>query len=132
MEYSEFEVLLKNSPLFMYDQSALIPSTSGVYAAWLKGETRCLYAGKSTNLHRRIRSHFSGQRGSDQFCLYVYDIYVHINRPDGLDTAQVNDLTGEWIRKNVLFRFVELPESEISEHEDSIRKACQPILNPLL
>jgi|WetSurSiteA1Bulk_404760.scaffolds.fasta_scaffold02069_1 hypothetical protein len=132
MEYDEFLDKLKSAPLLTYKQRALIPSTSGVYAAWMKGEVRCIYAGKSTNLHSRIKSHFSGQRGSDQFCLYVYDFYIHNTRPLGLDTAQVNELTSDWIRKNVFFRYVELSKSEISEQEDNLRKAYEPILNPLL
>ena len=52
MEHDEFKDKLKSAPLFAYQPSALIPPTSGVNAVWLKGETRCLYAGKSANPRR--------------------------------------------------------------------------------
>lgn len=123
--------VLENAPLVSYKERLLIPPASGVYAAWLKHDPNCLYIGKSTNLNSRIRSHFSGQRGGDQFCLYVYDRYIHSIRPADLDTPGVNTYTANWIKDNVLFKFMELPESDISYSEDWLRKALKPLLNPL-
>lgn len=131
MEYEEFLIILQKAPAFKHEQTNDIPSTSGVYVAWISGDTRCLYVGKAGNLRERIRSHYSGQRGRDQFCLYVYDQFIHNDRPSGLDTRQVNIMTAEWIREKVFFKFGELPSSEIGKYEEYIRKKYQPLLNPL-
>ena len=107
-----------------------IPKTSGLYTAWLQDEERCLYVGKASNLLNRIRSHYSGQRGSDQFCLYVYDKYVFPARRGELSTSDVNQLTSKWIRGSVTFRYVEVPERELAALEIELRRHWQPILNP--
>jgi hypothetical protein len=44
-----------------------ISEDRGVYTAWRKGDSHCFYAGKADNLRNRIRSHYAGQRGGDQF-----------------------------------------------------------------
>ena len=74
MQFVELEDQMRKSSLVTYRQYNQVPATSGVYAAWLEGESRCLYIGKAGNtpngnLKKRITAHFSGQRGSDQFCL---------------------------------------------------------------
>ena len=126
------------APLIGHMQVALIPSSSGVYTAWLQGEPRCLYVGRagnspSGNLRKRIRSHFLGQRGSDQFCLYVYDAYVHAERtlePRPLITSEVNRRTAQWVRDHVQFRFLQISESEATHAEERLRQLLRPILNP--
>lgn len=57
-----------------YENFSDIPLSRGIYATWLLDE--CIYVGKSSKLRDRIKSHYSGQRGSDQFCLYIFDSYV--------------------------------------------------------
>ena len=108
-----------------------ISEEGGIYTAWKMGDSHCLYAGKAGNLQNRIRSHYSGQRGGDQFCLYVYDQILHETRPQGLTTQAVNNMTRDWIRSNVEFKFVVLPTAQIDEAEILIRKHWKPTLNPL-
>jgi hypothetical protein len=110
---------------------ATVPAASGIYTAWLSGEEQCLYVGKARVLVDRIRSHFSGQRGSDQFCLYVYDRFVFGTRPDGLSSAEVNRLTAKWIQEHVTFRWVAVAAEELAALESALRRLWQPILNPL-
>ena len=131
MSLDHLEEDLRKVETYSFRLLDLIPKTSGIYAAWLCGEQRCFYVGKAGNLRRRIRSHFSGQRGSDQFCLYVYDSYVHYSRPTGLSTPEVNRLTRDWIRQRISFRCVELPQDEISGAESFLRERWKPLLNPL-
>ncbi len=131
MEIDELAYLMQEAPRAAYEQLADVPATSGLYTAWLQGEAPCLYVGKSTQLSSRIRSHYSGQRGSDQFCLYVYDRYVFGQRPPGLTSAEVNRLTADWIRANVQFQWVEAPVEDIGRLEEALRRRWQPILNPL-
>jgi hypothetical protein len=108
-----------------------IPASSGVYSAWLSGEDRCLYVGETKDLRERMRWHFSGDRSSDRFCLYVYDRYVHPIRGEGLTTVQVNQETRDWIRERVRFRWVLASSSERAAWETELRKGLQPVLNPL-
>jgi len=133
MNFKHLEKEMKDAKLFSFNERRLVPETSGVYTAWLSvfGECRCLYVGKSSNLSNRVWSHFTGKRGGDQFCLYVYDRYVHDKRPLGLSTPEVDKKTGEWIRRRTKFRWVELPEDKISRAEKFLRKNWKPILNPL-
>ena len=129
----KLEAKMMASPLIEYNRISQIPNTSGVYTAWLEGEKRCFYVGSSNKLHNRIQDHFSGQRGRDQFCLYVYDAYVHDERCHSytnLTTSQVNNLTRDWIRNHVKFR-VKIPKGKISQTEKFLRKKLCPILNPL-
>jgi len=122
---------MNSQSLISSNQLEQVPKDSGVYTGWRKGNEHCLYVGKAGNLHDRIRSHYSGQRGSDQFCLYVYDKFVHDQRPRGLTTKQVNKITSEWIRDNVEFKIITLPKNEIHEAEKLLRKHWNPTLNPL-
>ena len=72
---NKFEQKLKKAVPNSFEKLDQIADTSGVYAAWHKNDSECLYIGKAKHLRNRIKSHFSGQRGGDQFCLYVYDYY---------------------------------------------------------
>ena len=122
-----------------YSSRNQIPEASGVYTAWLAGERRCFYVGRATNskagnLKNRISSHFRGQRGSDQFCLYVYDSYIFPARyaaNENLTTKDVNRRTGSWIQEHVSFRWVEVLASEAPAAEAELRQRMRPILNPL-
>lgn len=130
----EFDAKVILSPLIGYGHLNQIPNTSGIYTAWLEGEKRCFYVGKASNLYKRIRGHFSGQRGGDQFCLYVYDTYVHhehYRSNTNLTTLQKNNLTRDWIREHIKFRYFEIPNEEISQAETRLRDKLCPILNPL-
>jgi hypothetical protein len=108
-----------------------IPATSGIYTAWQLDETACFYVGKATRLSMRIRSHYSGQRGSDQFCLYVYDRCLSGRHESRLLTSEINWLTACWVREHVVFRWVDVPLDELTALEIGLRRAWKPILNPL-
>ena len=131
MKFHELAEKMKRATPIAYSQLNQIPAKSGIYTAWLKNVSRCFYVGKSKKLVSRIRSHFSGQRGSNQFCLLVYDEYVHMHRPDGIKTSEVNTLTADWIRDNVVFKIVEVSENELNSLENIMRKEWKSILNPI-
>jgi len=131
MDFKSLENDMNSRSTEDWDHLDGIPEGSGVYTAWRKGDSHCYYAGKAGNLHSRIRSHYSGQRGGDQFCLYVYDQILHDTRPGGLKTQAVNNMTRDWIRTNVAFKFIILPETQIDEVEVLFRKHWKPTLNPL-
>jgi hypothetical protein len=139
LETGDLPSRIMSAPLVGHSQASSLPSSSGVYAAWLESDPRCLYVGRagnstSGNLRKRILSHYSGQRGSDQFCLYVYDSYVHAERAREeatLTTRQVNQRTAEWIRRRVSFRVVKMSEGEAAQAEQLLRRVLHPILNPL-
>jgi len=117
-----------------FDESYSVPMASGVYTAWLNGETRCFYVGKSRKLKERIKSHFSGTRGGNRFCLYVYDEYIHelrCRKSLMLNTNEVDKLTGKWIQSKVKFKWVELDKREIRYAENFLKRKLKPILNPL-
>ena len=130
---------LRENEKIMYADLAkeAITQGRGIYAGWLKRSEgyECIYIGKAGNLHKRIRSHYSGQRGSDQFCLYLFDSYVKVT-VDGIGadlSKQLNQLTKQWARDNILFSYVEFTDENISETEEEkkFRKVWQPTLNPL-
>ena len=108
MNFEQLEKKMKDAKLVSFEKIDLVPETSGVYTAWLSvfGEYRCFYVGKSRNLSNRIWSNFSGKRDGNQFCLYVYDRYVHYKRPSGLSTIKVDQMTAKWIQQRIKFRFV--------------------------
>ena len=132
--FGELESRMLQAALVRYERLAEVPRTSGIYTAWLDGSTPCFYVGIANSLWSRIRSHFGGQRGSDQFCLYVYDSYVHLTRCESanrLTTKEVNAHTAEWIRGNVAFRWVELGTSDLIAAELYLRRTWRPTLNTL-
>jgi predicted GIY-YIG superfamily endonuclease len=134
MTFAQLEEAMRQAPLISFTRLAAIPRTSGVYTAWLGADDACFYVGLASNLRSRIRSHFSGQRGSDQFCLYVYDSYVHRERcasNDPRTTRAVNADTAVWIRRRVAFRWVELESTNTSAAETHLRRQWRPTLNTL-
>jgi predicted GIY-YIG superfamily endonuclease len=131
-EFVALTETLTTGPLLDYGEA--IQAVSGLYTAWLLGESMCLYVGRSKDLQSRIRSHFSGQRGSDQFCLYVYDRFVwqrRIASGGPMTTLEVNSLTKRWIRENVRFRTAELANEQMPPAETHLRQSLKPTLNPL-
>jgi hypothetical protein len=76
----------------------------------------------------------AGNVAVTQFCLYVYDSYVHLKRCESanrLTTKEVNTHTAEWIRGNVAFRWVELGTSDLIAAELYLRRTWRPTLNTL-
>jgi hypothetical protein len=134
VNFSVLEHIIKDAPRIGYEQLTEIPPACGVYIAWLDDETQCFYIGRAENLRQRLRAHFSGQRGSDQFCLYVYDTYVFIERchlNSRMTTKQVNKMTAEWVRKRVKFQWLEMDNLECIVAEKELRSKWQPLLNSL-
>ena len=132
--FADLEGQMLQATLVRYERLAEIPRTSGVYTAWLDASTPCFYVGLANSLWSRIRSHFSGQRGSDQFCLYVYDSYVHLQRCESMNrltTKEVNTHTAEWIRRNIAFRWVELGAGDLLAAERYLHRTWRPTLNTL-
>lgn len=132
MELEQLEELMRRAVAITHGDIDLVPASPGIYTAWIVGSADCFYVGKADGLHSRLRSHFSGQRGSDQFCLYVYDRFVFGSRPPaGAGTADINLLTRNWIRQHVTFKCVGAPVEELSRLERALRRSWRPTLNPL-
>ena len=134
MDTDELLIKMTSAPLIGFEGLNSIPMACGVYTAWLYGEPRCFYVGNSKKLRERIKDHFSGTRGKDQFCLYVYDEYIHelrCRQSVKLNTKKVNKLTGKWIQSKIKFKYVELDKSYIRNAEDFLKRKLKPILNPL-
>jgi hypothetical protein len=62
------------TPFSSWPAPGLPQDAPGVYTIW-RG-TEFIYAGMSGNLFERLRSHASGRRAGDQFCVYVCDRLV--------------------------------------------------------
>lgn len=114
-----------------------IPCKKGIYFHYYKDEL--IYVGKATSspngsLCNRIKKHYSGQRGSDQFSLYIYDSYIK-KTLEGIGaniSKELNDITRVWARENLTFSYIVLEEdANESQRESELRKELQPKLNPL-
>jgi hypothetical protein len=94
-------------------------------------DDECIYVGKSNKLRERIKSHFNGRRGADQFCLYIFDSYIKqsLDGRGASITKQLNSITKEWARKNLTVNYTECKNS--TYQEKIYRKSMQPTLNPL-
>lgn len=128
---------------------------AGVYTIW-HSDGRLIYVGMSGRsitsetipkpsphgLHTRLRSHFSGRRSGDQFCIYVADRLV---LPD-LTLAELASVSAgrhqmdahvrKYIHANLGYRFVIVPDGNAArEIEKLIRTGAwehgKPLLNPL-
>lgn len=127
-------------------------SCAGVYTIW-EGE-RFLYVGiagrdlskpsksKVRGLKQRLRAHWKGGLGGDQFAVYVFE---RITAPE-LDKSQLKamgegtltliDLNQDYIRNRLSFRFIETHNYEKAmEIENLLKKGgfqnySKPFLNP--
>jgi hypothetical protein len=137
----------------------LPPVAAGVYTVWQQQEL--LYVGmagrsltsdtitesreisrKNVGLRSRLRSHASGRRSGDQFCVYVCDRLVlpTLSRDEiaavAAGTLSLDKLTREYVLGKLAFRFAETPDGAIARRiEADIRRgnlaAGRPTLNPL-
>ena len=135
-----------------------VPFCAGVYTIW--HDKQFLYVGMSgrgwsiqkieqlrkdgvrrKGLFRRLQSHASGRRSGDQFCIYICDCLV-LSELSEDELARIvagrlslDELTRNYIRQHLSFRFVEMPDGP-SAHalESRIKKgalsAGKPLLNP--
>jgi hypothetical protein len=126
---------------------SLIPgSGAGVYTIW-DPDGQLVYVGvagrnpEGKGLASRLRSHASGRRSGDQFCVYVSDHYVL----PSLDRAQIeaiaaselsmDALVQRKIRADFTFRFVVMPDYRTALAVENAVKVGQlragpPRLNP--
>jgi hypothetical protein len=121
---------------FSFDEIKSIPNSKGIYFTWKKSDNYqdLIYVGKSTKLFSRIKSHYSGQRGSDQFCLYIFDSYMKLQANGiGADISKdFNQQTQQFSRDELKFSFIVLKDNENeSEVESFLRNSLEPTLNPL-
>jgi hypothetical protein len=127
--------------------AAVIPSSgAGVYTIW-DDEEGLVYAGiagrnpAGKGLASRLRSHASGRRSGDQFCVYVADHYVlpELTR-DQIEAIRdsrlsMDALVREKIRRAFGFRFIVVDDYRAAmEVENAVKggrlRAGRPRLNP--
>ena len=132
-----------------------IPRVSvGVYTVWLGSQL--FYAGysgrnlrpheiqaarKPKGLVTRLKSHRSGMRSGDQFCIYICDRFI-IPELDSQTQQKLADgerlldgLTRKFIRGKLSYRFITTNGSEAARRiENQVREgilnAGKPLLNP--
>jgi hypothetical protein len=127
--------------------AAVIPSGgAGVYTIW-DDERALIYAGvagrnpQGKGLASRLRSHASGRRSGDQFCVYVADHYVlpSLSRKDiaaiSASRLSMDALVRKTIHQRFALRFVSTPDYLTAlEIERDIKSgslgAGAPRLNP--
>ena len=126
----------------------MIPSSgAGVYTIW-DDEGGLVYAGiagrnpAGKGLASRLRSHASGRRSGDQFCVYVADHYVlpELTR-DQIDAIRdsglsMDALVRDKIHSSFAFRFVAVPDYATALQVESAIKSGglstgPPRLNPM-
>ena len=105
-----------NLELFANSPNKSIPAkSSGVYTIWKGPEL--IYAGMARKaLRGRLHSHSRGVRGGDQFCIYISDRYIVPRlsvsnlRAIGRGKLSLDDLTREFIRKELSYRWIATPD----------------------
>ena len=127
---------------------------AGVYTIW-HHDGRFIYVGmsgrgmtadtvrrkKPQGIHTRLRSHASGRRSGDQFCVYVADRFVlpTLSHEDIMAIAsgrhQMDALIRRYIHENLSYRFVMLPNSKAAGDleaaiQDGKWEYGPPFLNP--
>lgn len=96
---------------------------------------------KPKGLYERLKSHASGGRAGDKFCLYICDRFILLTLSQeqielvAKGFLHLDKLTKEYIRKNYNYRFVEcLNGKKAEELESLVKKGSlskgKPILNP--
>ena len=95
------------------------PCDCGIYAIWDSSGT-FVYVGKAGNLRKRLRSHASGRRSGDQFCVYVFDravlqqddISIDGLKAAGVVKGELDNLVKGYVHDNLKFRYVTLDTKE--------------------
>jgi hypothetical protein len=132
-----------------------IPRVSvGVYTVWLGEQLVYVgYSGRNLRPHEikaakkpkglvtRLKSHRSGLRNDDQFCLYICDRFIipEIDTETQQKLASgellLDGLTRKFIREKLSYRFITTEGSEAARRIESqvrggILSAGKPLLNP--
>jgi predicted GIY-YIG superfamily endonuclease len=96
---------------------------SGIYAAWY--QNNIIYIGQSKNIYKRISKHYGGQRGSNQFCTYIFDNFLikTISLEGQKLTQRFNQKTQEFIKQNITFSLIFIEENKkLVQIETDLRK----------
>jgi hypothetical protein len=127
---------------------------AGVYTIW-HNDTRLIYVGMSgrgitaetkrrntpQGLYTRLKSHASGRRSGDQFCVYVADrLVLPILSHDDITAIAsgrhfMDAFVRRYIRENLCYRFAMLPDGAAAYAVEAAIKngawehGC-PLLNP--
>jgi hypothetical protein len=100
--------------------------------------------GRACGLRDRLRSHASGRRSGDQFCVYVADrLVLPALTPQQIDNiahgrVAFETLVRDYIQKQFTYRFFALPDLSVEaqrqarELERAIRRGQTPMGTPLL
>src|SRR5262245_8891392 len=154
---SEHVTDLATGPAYSFADwpNPLVPTFgAGVYTVW-HGDGRLIYVGMSgrgmtaetirrntpQGIHTRLRSHASGRRSGDQFCVYVADRLVlpALSQDDIAAIAsgrhQMDAFVRRYIHENLSYRFVMLLDGVAAyEVEAAIKNGewehGRPLLNP--
>jgi hypothetical protein len=136
-----------------WPNSAVPTFGAGVYTIWHRdglliyvgmsgrGITSTVRRNKPEGIHTRLKSHASGRRSGDQFCVYVADRLVlpTLSHDDITAIAsgrhQMDAFVRRYIHENLLYRFVMLTDATAAY---AIEKAIKsgawghgcPLLNP--
>src|SRR5262249_3610269 len=127
---------------------------AGVYTIW-HNDGRFIYVGMSgrgmtvetirrntpQGIYTRLRSHASGRRSGDQFCVYVADrlILPSLSQQDITAIAsgrhQMDAFVRRYIHENLSYRFVMVPDGAAAYTVEAAIKNGQwehgrPLLNP--
>jgi hypothetical protein len=125
---------------------------AGVYTIW-HHDGRFVYVGisgrgmtadtakrnKPQGIYTRLKSHFSGRRSGDQFCVYVADRFVlpTLSQEDitaiALGRHQMDAFVRKYIHENLSYRFAILPDGKAAyELEAAIKAGKWELGRPLL
>ena len=148
---------LSSGPAYLFaDWPNIAVSTfgAGVYTIWHK-DGRFIYVGMSgrgvttetirrntpQGIYTRLKSHASGRRSGDQFCVYVADRLVlpALSQDDIATIAsgrhQMDAFVRRYIHENLSYRFVMLPDGAAAYAVEAAIKHGEwqhgrPFLNP--
>jgi hypothetical protein len=99
-------------------------------------------AGKQSGLFDRLASHATGYRSGDRFNIYIGDLFVlpTLTPKKIADIASrkssMDSIIKKFIRNNLSFRYIVLPNSKVREFERYIQRegidGQKPLINPLV
>jgi hypothetical protein len=123
------------------DQFVYVGMAGRGMVARINESSQALASKKTRGLRDRLRSHASGRRSGDQFCIYVFDRLV-LPSLDRAEIAAASDgrlsldaLTRDYIHKHLSYRFVVSFDGRAAlALERAIQKGAlgfPPLLNPL-
>ena len=98
-------------------------------------------AGKQSGIFDRLASHATGYRSGDRFNIYIGDLFVLPNLSQDEIASIANRVTSfdshikAYIRQNLSFRYIELPNTQVREFERHLQKigiaGVKPTINPI-